>query len=403
MAKLIWGKVYYKDHFAGFLREEPGYGASFTYNENYLSEGHPPIAHTLPLKPGIHISQAGLHPFFDNLVAEGWLEDAQTRLLGKRSVSRFELLLAFGEDCAGAVSVVDPEHGLMNERLADLSDSREAVVMTNRASLSGIQPKLTLVERDGKFHVAKTGETSTYIAKFPSRHHDDLVVNEYLTMLAFKALLPSDDVVDLHIGEVQGLPDLALIIKRFDRTVNGDRIHFEEFNQLLGQVSRFKYDGAHKDMASFIQGTKGCLPAETYRLYLRILAGLLLGNTDMHLKNFAMIHTKDGLRLAPSYDQVSSFIYNYKTLALAIGGASNLQLGDLKPTHIIKLGDEFNLPRPAMQMAVDELAKNKDNAIEAVVDAKIGTFQFKNELVNLIKKRWNGTFSLIGKNLSKKQ
>lgn len=403
MAKLIWGKVYYKDRFAGFLREEPGYGASFTYDENYLKEGCPPIAYTLPLKPGIHISQSGLHPFFDNLVAEGWLEDAQTRLLGKRNISRFELLLAFGEDCAGAVSVVDPEHGLISERLSDIKDSREAVVMTNRASLSGIQPKLTLVEREGKFYVAKTGEVSTYIAKFPSRNHDDLVVNEYLTMQAFKALLPGDDVVDFHIGEVQGLSDIALIIKRFDRTVDGERIHFEEFNQLLGLASRFKYDGAYKDMASFIQVTKNCLPAEGYRLYLRILAGLLLGNTDMHFKNFAMIHTKDGLRLAPSYDQVSSFIYDYKTLALAVGGASNLQLGDLKPSNIIKLGEEFNLSRSAIEMAVNELAKNKDDAMEIIASARIGESKFKNELINLIKKRWNGTFSLIGKSLSKKQ
>lgn len=372
---------------------------SFIYDENYLNEGHPPIAHTLPLKSEAYISQSGLHPFFDNLVAEGWLEAAQTRLLGKRSVSRFELLLAFGEDCAGAVSIIDPEHSLINEHLVNVSDSQEMAVMANRASLSGIQPKLTLIQREGKFYPAETGQISTHIAKFPSPHHDDLVINEYLTMLAFKALLPSDDIVDLQIGEVQGISDNALIIKRFDRTSNGERIHFEEFNQLLGQASRFKYDGSYKDMASFILGTKGCLPAEIYRLYLRIIAGFLLGNTDMHLKNFAMIHTRDGLRLAPSYDQVSSFIYNYQTLALAIGGVSNLKLGNLKPKQLIKLAEEFGLPRSAIQMAVDELAQRKNNVMEAIVDAKIGTSKFKNALINLINKRWNGTFALIGKSL----
>jgi serine/threonine-protein kinase HipA len=50
-----------------------------------------------------------LHPFFDNLVVEGWLETAQMRLLGKHQVNRFELLLAFGQDLAGAVSVIDQE------------------------------------------------------------------------------------------------------------------------------------------------------------------------------------------------------------------------------------------------------------------------------------------------------
>lgn len=402
MAKLIWGKVYYKNHFAGFLREEPGDSASFTYDESYLNGVHPPIAHTLPLRPESHFSHAGLHPFFDNLVAEGWLEDAQMRLLGKRIISRFELLLAFGEDCAGAVSVIDPEPVVLNKNLADITDAKDTAVMINRASLSGIQPKLTLTQRGKKFHVARTGELSTYIAKFPSSNHDDLVVNEYLTMSAFKALLPEDDVVDFHIGVVEGFPEMALIIKRFDRSANGDRIHFEEFNQLLGQSFRFKYNGAYKDMASFIRQTKGCLTAETYRLYLRILAGFLLGNTDMHLKNFSMLHTKEGLRLAPSYDQVSSVIYNYKTVALGIGGADNLVLGNLKPSNIIKLGDEFQLPRPAIQMAIDQLAKNKDACMQIIVDSKIGTTKFKNQLINQIKKRWNGTFALIGKNLSKK-
>lgn len=116
-----------------------------------------------------------------------------------------------------------------------------------------------------------------------------------------------------------------------------------------------------------------------------------------------MFHTKDGLRLAPSYDQVSSAIYNYKTLALAMGGTNNLVLGDLKPSNIIKLGEEFQLSKSAIQMALDQLSKNIDAPIQAIADAKIGTEKFKNQLITLIKKRWNGTFSLIGKSLSKKQ
>lgn len=67
-----------------------------------------------------------------------------------------------------------------------------------------------------------------------------------------------------------------------------------------------------------------CLPAEIYRLYLRILAGLLLGNTDMHLKNFAMFCTDAGLRLSPAYDAISASLYGYKTIALSIDGAANL-------------------------------------------------------------------------------
>jgi len=87
MAHLLWGNIYYKDHFAGTLRQEPGDRTSFTYHDSYLSSGQPSIAHTLPLQAAPFLSESGLPPFFDNLVAEGWLEEAQTRLLAKRRAS----------------------------------------------------------------------------------------------------------------------------------------------------------------------------------------------------------------------------------------------------------------------------------------------------------------------------
>lgn len=402
MADLLWGRVHYKEDFAGVLREEPGGRMSFAYDEAYLESANPAIAHTLPKRERPYISESGLPPFFDNLVSEGWLEDAQSRILGKRTAKRFELLLAFGSDCAGAVSVIDPEPKAFTEALANLDDPKELAVLTGRASLSGVQPKLPIVKRDRKYLPAKAGELSTHIAKFPSRNHDDLVLNEYLTTQAFKGLLPKEDTVDLHLGIIEGAPEEVLIVKRFDRGADGERFHFEEFNQLLGFPSDAKYDGAHKDMADFMTETGGCLPVEIYRLYQRILAGILLGNTDMHLKNFAMRHTNAGLRLTPSYDQVAAVLYTYQTMALAIGGTRNPRIADLKPRSLIRMGEEFQLSKEAINLAWNELAANIDAAKEAVHAADAGGTALKDDLINFMEKRWNGTFALIGKSLSKK-
>jgi len=410
VASLLWGKVYYKDSFAGILREEPGGRVTFTYDRSYIGGSRPAIAHTLPIREEPHISNNGLHPFFDNLVSEGWLEQAQSRLLGRREVSRFELLLAFGFDLAGAVSIIDPEPSDLSEAMLDLDDPKEMAVLTSRASLSGVQPKLAIVQEGSIYRPARINELSTHIAKFPSANHPDLTINEYLTTLAFKALLPDDEVVQLNIEEVKGLNEPALLIKRFDRRPQkdgGGRIHFEEFNQLLGRASRTKYEGAHKDMAHFILGTDGCLPTQSYLLYRRILAGLLLGNTDMHLKNFAMFHTESGLRLTPSYDQVAASLYNYKTLALKIAGSKDQPIGDLKGRHLTLLGEEFNLSPAAINMAAQGLEKNVEAAKAAIQDAPLGGADFKDNLIKLIGKRWNGTFqnmgALIGKTLSSRQ
>ena len=156
-------------------------------------------------------------------------------------------------------------------------------------------------------------------------------------------------------------------------------------------------------MADFLRETEGCIPTEIYRLYLRILAGILVGNTDMHLKNFAMLHTDTGPRLTPSYDQVAAALYNYKTMALAIGGARDLPIGSIKPGSLIKMGEEFKLSKDALKMAVEELAGNIDAAKEAVHASNAGSAALKDQLINFMEKRWNGTFALIGKSLSKKQ
>src|SRR2546428_543148 len=110
------------------------------YDQAYLGAGRPAIAFTLPARVAPHVSEPGLHPFFDNLVAEGWLRDAQARALKVDPHNRFALLLAFGHDCAGAVSVIDPAPLL--EPSIDLDDPIANAALTSRASLSGIQPKL---------------------------------------------------------------------------------------------------------------------------------------------------------------------------------------------------------------------------------------------------------------------
>lgn len=402
MASLLWGQVYYHDLFVGFVREEPGDSISFNYDASYIEGGYPAIAHTFPVRSEPYISNYGLHPFFDNLVSEGWLEQLQSRLLGRRIVSRFELLLAFGFDCAGAVSIYDPKPSDLSKSMLDMSNPRELAVLTNRASLSGVQPKLAVIEENGIYRPTRMDELSTHIAKFPTPTHSDLIENEYLTTVALKALLPKDEIVQLTIDEVVGLDEPALLIKRFDRNSEG-RLHFEEYNQLLNRPSQTKYDGAYKDMAKFLLETNGCLPTQVYILYRRILAGLLMGNTDMHLKNFAMFHTKDGLRLTPSYDQIAASLYNYKTLALTIAGSKDHPIGDLKSHHLVLLGKEFGLSPAVINMATMDLAKNIEVTKDTINEAPFGSKKLRDKLIKLMDKRWNGTFSLIGKALYKKQ
>jgi serine/threonine-protein kinase HipA len=405
MAATLWGKVYYDESFVGELRQEPGGRCVFTYNPTYLADRRRLIAFTLPLQPEPHRCEQGLHPFFDNLVAEGWLRNAQARALKLDPANRFALLLAFGHDCAGAVSVIDPAPA--TEPTLDLGDPMAAAALASRSSLSGVQPKLLAVREGNHFRPARRDETSTVIAKLPGAIRD-IVENEFLTTIATRALLPDDDTVDLSIDSVDGVEGRALIVHRFDRRPRSHtKIHFEEFNQLLGKRSGDdKYEASYEDMGKFLRTTPGCTPVDVWRLYRRILVCILTGNTDAHLKNFAMFHTPDGLRLTPAYDLVAAALYpEYRILALALDRAAHRPIESLKPKHLVALGEAYGLDRVVLTTTFQDLNRRRKAAEKAVTDAatKIGEVALGKRLLEFMEHRWNGSFALTGPLLSKKQ
>jgi serine/threonine-protein kinase HipA len=404
MASALWGKVYYNDLYAGELRQEPGGRCVFTYDPTYLEAKHPAVAFTLPAQAAPYICEQGLHPFFDNLVAEGWLRNAQAKALKVDSGNRFALLLAFGHDCAGAVSVIDPAPAA--EPAIEMGDPAAAAALTSRASLSGIQPKLLAVGDGRGYRPARPDEISTFIAKLPSGALRDIVENEYLTTMACRALLPDDEIVEPVIAKLEGIQERALIVPRFDRLRSGAKRHFEEFNQLLAKRSGDdKYDASYDDMAAFILKTPGCTPVDAWRLYQRILVCLLTGNTDAHLKNFAMFHTPDGLRLTPAYDLVAAALYpEYRQLALAIGTASDLALEQVKPKHLVGLSKACGLDTKVLTEAVGSIDRRRKAAEKAVTDAakQVSDEALGKRLLELMERRWNGSFKSIGQFLSKK-
>ena len=201
----------------------------------------------------------------------------------------------------------------------------------------------------------------------------------------------------------------ALFVKRFDRNENDERIHFEEFNSLLGKVSDDKYDASYEDIGHFIRTCQKCRdPHQTcLTVYKRILASILIGNTDAHLKNFAMFYMSDGsLTLTPMYDVVcSSFYPKFVELALKINN-QKYDIGDVKPKNLVKLGrDGFGLSNDEIRKAVYDLETNLETTI-----AVLQEFQDKNitsesktkkVLIEIIKKRWNGSFNGIPNFLNK--
>ena len=89
----------------GTLVEE-GTQVSFCYRAEWLADpAAVPISLTLPLRTEPYTS-SGLHPFFENLLPEGWLLELATKKLKIAKDDAFGLLLATCADCVGAVEIL---------------------------------------------------------------------------------------------------------------------------------------------------------------------------------------------------------------------------------------------------------------------------------------------------------
>ncbi len=95
--------VYFNTFLAGQLRET-SVGFSFSYHPDYLAIG-PPLSFLLPLQKE-PFESIQLFSFFDNLIAEGWLKEIQSKTQKIDANDRFGLLLSNGRDLAGAASIV---------------------------------------------------------------------------------------------------------------------------------------------------------------------------------------------------------------------------------------------------------------------------------------------------------
>lgn len=95
-------------HRAGTLSES-GKQIAFQYDPDWLANPKAiAVSMTLPLRAEPFVTD-GLHPFFENLLPEGWLLELATKKLKISKDDAFGLLIATCADCIGAVEILPTE------------------------------------------------------------------------------------------------------------------------------------------------------------------------------------------------------------------------------------------------------------------------------------------------------
>ena len=165
---------------------------------------------------------------------------------------------------------------------------REAVARAATVSLQGVQPKVAarLNVAAGRFEFVDVG--GPYILKPQTAAYPEVPENDDLTMrMAAQAGIDTP----FH-GLIYGIDGaLTYFIRRFDRKGRKERIHVEDFAQLSGNSRATKYRSSMEQVVQTINDFCTFPAVERLKLFRLVLFCFLVGNADMHLKNFALTAT----------------------------------------------------------------------------------------------------------------
>lgn len=195
--------------------------------------------------------------------------------------------------------------------ILDISEEtlkRLAEESTNKGfTVPGVQKKLSLHLTEGNSpRLTLVNYPTGYILKPQTEEYKTLPEAEYLVMqMASRVGIKT---VPFALIKMNSKDELAYITKRIDR-VNTDgkmqMLAMEDFCQLEERLTEDKYKGSYERCAKVIKKYSSMAKFDLTELYLRLVFSFVIGNSDMHLKNFSMIEKAAGSSeyvLSAAYD-----------------------------------------------------------------------------------------------------
>jgi serine/threonine-protein kinase HipA len=261
----------------------------------------------------------------------------------------------------------------------------EAHRMAGRMSISGVQPKLSVTRRGRQLMAVESD--GRYILKPQTQSFRHLPENENLCINMAAQLgieVPPHGLFRLRDET------WAYVIRRFDRTPDGEKRRCEDFAQILGKE---KYSGSHEQLGRRLREISEFPGLDAQLFFERVLFSYLIGNGDAHLKNYSVLETDAGrLRLSPAYDMVCSrlLIPREDDCALTINGKHNkVGRGDFAA-----LAERLKIPDKAHADIMARLESIRAIASRDVPDSYMPPDD-QDTMLQIIESRWSKVYGQI--------
>lgn len=254
-----------------------------------------------------------------------------------------------------------------------------------QTSLTGVQPKLSLHlnEHDGSQRLTIVGLWGGFICKPQTLQFELMPETEDLTM--HLAELARIDVVP-HTLMRMADNSLCYLTKRVDRLSNGEKVAMEDMCQLTERQTEHKYKSSYERIAKAIVQYSSMPKMDVTNFFEVILFSWITGNNDMHLKNFSLYESIDGIiRLTPAYDMLNAVILNPKDdeeLALTLNGKKK----KLKRLDFISSGVIMGVEQKTIEHLIQKYVKLLPK-IEKIIDRSFLNDELKDKYRTLIRER----------------
>ena len=249
-----------------------------------------------------------------------------------------------------------PEIEIDDRTLKHLADET-----TNKGfTVPGVQKKLSLhlVSDSRKPRLTLVNYPTGYILKPQVAEYEALPESEQLIM----TMADTAGISTVPHALIKGAAGLAYITKRIDRNLSGGKIEMlamEDFCQLDLRLTEDKYRGSYERCAKIIRQYSSRVGIDMAEFYVRLVFCFIVGNSDMHLKNFSLIETAEGSGkyiLSPAYDLLpvnANVPADKEQFALAMNGKKT----NIRKSDFLKFADACEMDRFTAEKLIESLIK----------------------------------------------